>query len=69
MSRELHKAILGDDRVVIGTTTLAHFERLQNEPLIRQNTNRLDVPPATTPKPPPCSYSTNNGSNKSMKLK
>lgn len=47
VSRELHKAILGDDHVVIGTTTLAHFERLQNEPLIRQNTNRLDVPPAT----------------------
>ena len=45
--RELHKAILGSEHVVIGTTTPAHFERLNTEPLIRQNSNRLDVPPAT----------------------
>ncbi|MFO7679864.1 MAG: ATP-dependent Clp protease ATP-binding subunit [Chloroflexota bacterium] len=48
VNRELHKAILGSDHVVIGTTTPAHFDRLNNEPLIRQHTNRLDVPPATT---------------------
>ncbi len=47
VSRELHKAILGNDHVVIGTTTLAHFDRLYTEPLIRQQTNRLDVPAAT----------------------
>jgi ATP-dependent Clp protease ATP-binding subunit ClpA len=38
---------LGSDHVVIGTTTPAHLERLNTEPLIRQNSNRLDVPPAT----------------------
>jgi ATP-dependent Clp protease ATP-binding subunit ClpC len=47
VNRELHKAILGRDHVVIGTTTPAHFDRLNSDPLIRQHTNRLDVPPAT----------------------
>ncbi|PIE81227.1 MAG: hypothetical protein CSA11_05505 [Chloroflexi bacterium] len=47
VNRELHKAILGNDHVVIGTTTLAHYERLHHDPLVRQHTNRLDVPAAT----------------------
>jgi ATP-dependent Clp protease ATP-binding subunit ClpC len=47
VNRELHKAILGTEIVVIGTTTLAHFDKLNSTPLIRQNSNRLDVPAAT----------------------
>ena len=47
VNRELHKAILGSEQVVIGTTTPAGYERLAQERLIRQNTQRLDVPPAS----------------------
>jgi ATP-dependent Clp protease ATP-binding subunit ClpC len=48
VNRELHKALLGNEQVVIGTTTPGDYERLANEPLIRQHTQRLNVPPATT---------------------
>jgi ATP-dependent Clp protease ATP-binding subunit ClpC len=48
VNRELHKALLGSEQVVIGTTTPGDYERLANEPLIRQHTQRLNVPPATT---------------------
>ncbi len=48
VNRELHKALLGNEQVVIGTTTPGDYDRLSNEPLIRQHTQRLDVPPATT---------------------
>jgi ATP-dependent Clp protease ATP-binding subunit ClpC len=47
INRELHKAILGNEQVVIGTTTPAAYDLLSNDRLIRQNTQRLDVPPAT----------------------
>ncbi len=47
VSRELHKAILGNEQVVIGTTTPADFEALRQNRLIRENSNRLDVPAAT----------------------
>jgi ATP-dependent Clp protease ATP-binding subunit ClpC len=48
VNRELHKALLGNEQVVIGTTTPGNYDRLANEPLIRQHTQRLNVPPATT---------------------
>ena len=47
VNRELQKALLGNEQVVIGTTTPGDYDRLANEPLIRQHTQRLDVPPAT----------------------
>jgi len=47
INREVQKAILGDEQVIIGTTTVAGYNTLNQEPLIRQHTNRLDVPPAT----------------------
>ncbi|RMG97078.1 MAG: ATP-dependent Clp protease ATP-binding subunit, partial [Chloroflexi bacterium] len=47
VSRELHKAILGNEQVIIGTTTPGAYETLSRDPIIRQHTHRLDVPPAT----------------------
>jgi ATP-dependent Clp protease ATP-binding subunit ClpC len=47
VNRELHKAFLGDEITVIGSATGAAYGRLAQERLIRQNSNRLDVPPAT----------------------
>jgi ATP-dependent Clp protease ATP-binding subunit ClpA len=47
VNREVHKALLGDEQVVIGTTTSAYFDQLGKERLIQQRTHRLDVPPAT----------------------
>jgi ATP-dependent Clp protease ATP-binding subunit ClpC len=47
VSRELHKAIIGVEQVVIGTTTGGNYERIAQETLVRQNMHRLDVPPAT----------------------
>lgn len=47
VNREIQKAILGSEQVVIGTTTSAEYALLSQEPIIRQHANRLDVPPAT----------------------
>lgn len=47
LNREVQKLVLGNEQVIIGTTTPGSYERLANMPLIRQHTNRLDVPPAT----------------------
>jgi ATP-dependent Clp protease ATP-binding subunit ClpC len=47
VSRELHKAILNNEQVIVGTTTPALYDGLSSAPIIRQNTHRLDVPPAT----------------------
>jgi ATP-dependent Clp protease ATP-binding subunit ClpC len=47
VNRELQKALLNDDQVVIGTATVAEYDLLQRERLIRQNTHRLDVAAAT----------------------
>ncbi len=47
VNREIQKAILGNEQVVIGTTTPAEYSLLNQEPLIRQHTNRLDVPAAS----------------------
>jgi ATP-dependent Clp protease ATP-binding subunit ClpC len=45
--RELHKAMLEGEVAVVGTAVPADYELLANEDVIRQTTQRLDVPPAT----------------------
>ena len=47
VSRELHKALLNDEQIVIGTTTPGAYSPLSQNRLIRQHTNRLDVPAAS----------------------
>jgi ATP-dependent Clp protease ATP-binding subunit ClpC len=46
VNRELHKALLNNQQVIIGTATQAGYDALSQEHLIRQNTHRLDVPAA-----------------------
>ena len=45
VNRELQKALLEDDIVLIGTATPQAYEKLQGERLIRQRTQSLNVPP------------------------
>lgn len=45
--RELHKAFLGDEVVVIGTAISAEYDRIAQARLIRERANRVDVPAAT----------------------
>ncbi len=47
VSNDLHKALLGTEHVIIGTTDPVNYEKLGLDPLIRQNTHRITVPPAT----------------------
>ncbi|MFQ5398916.1 MAG: AAA family ATPase [Anaerolineae bacterium] len=47
VNRELHKALLNEEQVIIGTATPGAYDRLAREPIIRQHTHRLDVPAAT----------------------
>lgn len=47
VNREVHKALLGSEQVVIGTATPAEYDVLGQETLIRQHTHRLDVPAAS----------------------
>jgi ATP-dependent Clp protease ATP-binding subunit ClpC len=47
VSRELHKAFLNEEQVIIGTTTPGVYDQLSQNRIIRQNSNRLDVPAAT----------------------
>ncbi len=47
VSRDLQKALLGNEQVIIGTTTAGAYNKLVQKPIIRQHTQRLDVPPAT----------------------
>lgn len=47
VSNELHKALLGTEQVIIGTTDQVNYDRLNQDPLIRQNSHRLLVPAAT----------------------
>ncbi|MCA9978838.1 MAG: hypothetical protein KC413_23925, partial [Anaerolineales bacterium] len=47
VSRELHKAFLNDEQIVIGTTTPGIYDQLNNNRIIRQNSNQLGVPAAT----------------------
>ena len=46
VNRELHKALLNNEQVIIGTATQTGYGALGQEQLIRQNTHRLDVPAA-----------------------
>jgi len=46
VNRELHKAMLNDEQVIIGTATLADYDLLSREELVRRNSQRLDVPEA-----------------------
>lgn len=46
VNRELHKALLNDEQVIIGTATNSEYEGLSREALIRERTHRLDVPEA-----------------------
>ncbi|WP_420627904.1 AAA family ATPase [Candidatus Leptofilum sp.] len=47
VNRELQKALLGNEQIIIGTTAPGDFELLSQNNLIRQNTQRLNVPPTT----------------------
>ncbi len=47
VSRELHKAFLNNDQTIIGATTPGNFNQLNQNPIIRQNSHRLDVPAAS----------------------
>ena len=47
VNRELHKALVGEEQVVIGTATPTAYDALTRDRLIRERTQRLDVPPAT----------------------
>ena len=47
VSRELQKALLGNEQIIIGTTTPGDFELLNQNNLIRQNSQRLNVPGTT----------------------
>jgi ATP-dependent Clp protease ATP-binding subunit ClpC len=47
VSQDLHKAILGNDQVIIGTATSADYDMLVQNQIIRQHTQRLDVPAAS----------------------
>lgn len=45
--RDLQKAMLGGEHSIVGTTDPGTYEQLLQEDIIRQNSHRLDVPPAT----------------------
>ncbi|MGB1252841.1 MAG: AAA family ATPase [Candidatus Promineifilaceae bacterium] len=45
--RELHKAILGNEIAVVGTLVSAEYERISKLSVLRERSNRIDVPPAT----------------------
>lgn len=45
--RDLYKAMWGSEVSVVGTAVLADYELLAKEDVIRQTSQRLDVPPAT----------------------
>jgi ATP-dependent Clp protease ATP-binding subunit ClpC len=47
INREVQKALLAEEQVVIGTATPGAYEKLAQDSLIRQHTQRLDVPPAS----------------------
>lgn len=47
VNRELQKALLNNEQVIIGTATAADYELLSREALVREHTHRLDVPPTT----------------------
>ncbi|MCB8954511.1 MAG: ATP-dependent Clp protease ATP-binding subunit [Ardenticatenales bacterium] len=47
VNRDLHKAILQGEQVIIGTATVAEYDLLTQEALVRERMHRLDVPPAS----------------------
>jgi ATP-dependent Clp protease ATP-binding subunit ClpC len=47
INRELHKALLGNEQTILGIATPGAYDRLAQNPIIREHTQRLDVPPAT----------------------
>ena len=47
INRELKKAIVGNEQVIIGTATMGDYDLLSRAQLVRQNMHRLDVPAAT----------------------
>ncbi len=47
VSRELHKALLNNEQIVIGTTTQGEYDKLHQNRILRQNSNRLTVPTAS----------------------
>ena len=47
VNSELHKALLGDEHIIIGTATAEEYERLATVRLIRERSHRIDVRPAT----------------------
>ncbi len=42
--RDLHKAILAEDQIIIGTVTGPVYDELIQEKIVRQNMHKLDVP-------------------------
>lgn len=46
VNRELHKALLNDEQIVIGTATPGDYDLLSDEQLIRERSQRMDVPAA-----------------------
>jgi ATP-dependent Clp protease ATP-binding subunit ClpC len=46
VNRELQKAILNNEQVIIGTATPGDYDLLSQEELVRRNSQRLDVPEA-----------------------
>ncbi len=46
VNRELHKALLNDEQVIIGTATPPEYAALSAHALLRERGHRLDVPPA-----------------------
>ncbi len=47
VSRELHKAILSNEQVIIGTTSPAEYDNLRQNRLLQENSNRIIVPAAS----------------------
>ena len=47
VARELHKAFLGNEQVIVGTVDSAEYDRISKARLVRERSNRIDVPPAT----------------------
>ncbi|MGH2535848.1 MAG: AAA family ATPase, partial [Candidatus Promineifilaceae bacterium] len=47
VNRELHKALVGSEQVVIGTATPAAYDLLSRQRIIRERSQRLDVPAAS----------------------
>ncbi len=47
VNRELHKAIVGNEQVIIGTATPADYDIISQDAIIRQNSHRLDVAAAS----------------------